>query len=88
MVYKQFVSALAKHGVEPFDATGEEFDPERHEAIQQMIDSGQVRPDLVTRTWDATISARTRDSHLALNGMSVPWGQPFVSPVTGAMSKT
>lgn len=56
----------------------------RHEAIQQMIDAGTVRQELVSRIWDATISARTRDSHLALNGTEVPWGRPFVSPVTGA----
>jgi molecular chaperone GrpE len=46
MVVRQLHQQLAKHGVEPFDATGEEFDPERHEAIQQVEtsdhDSGEV----------------------------------------------
>lgn len=36
MVYKQFVSALKKHGVEGFDSVGEMFDPQKHEAIQQV----------------------------------------------------
>ena len=36
MVYKQILSALEKHGVTGFDATGEQFNPEHHEAIQQV----------------------------------------------------
>ena len=46
MVVRQLHQQLGKHGVEPFDATGESFDPERHEAIQQVEtsehDSGEV----------------------------------------------
>ncbi|CAM4397655.1 phage minor head protein [Palleronia rufa] len=57
----------------------------RHEATQQMVDDGKVPPDAVTKIWDATPGKFTRDSHLALNGTEVRWGQPFVSPVTGAM---
>ena len=36
MVQRQFVGALEKHGVKGFDSRGESFDPQRHEAIQQM----------------------------------------------------
>jgi molecular chaperone GrpE len=36
MVYKQIVSALAKYGVEGFESKGQMFDPQRHEAIQQV----------------------------------------------------
>lgn len=36
MVYRQFLGALKKHGVEGFDSVGEKFDPEQHEAIQQV----------------------------------------------------
>ncbi len=36
MVYRQFVSALQKHGVSGFESKGEMFDPQRHEAIQQV----------------------------------------------------
>lgn len=36
MVYRQINTALEKHGVQGFDAVGERFDPEQHEAIQQV----------------------------------------------------
>lgn len=38
MVEKQFVAALAKHGVEPIAALGKPFDPNFHEAIMQQPD--------------------------------------------------
>ena len=36
MVQRQFVTALEKHGVKGFDSRGEAFDPQLHEAIQQV----------------------------------------------------
>jgi molecular chaperone GrpE len=33
LVYKQLLSTLAKHGVEPIEAEGQPFDPSLHEAI-------------------------------------------------------
>lgn len=36
MVHRQFVTALEKHGVRGFASKGEMFDPQKHEAIQQM----------------------------------------------------
>ena len=36
MVFRQFVGALTKHGVVGFESVGEVFDPQRHEAIQQV----------------------------------------------------
>jgi molecular chaperone GrpE len=36
MVSKQFDDLLAKHGVVPIDAVGKPFDPNLHQAIQQM----------------------------------------------------
>ncbi len=39
MVSRQFVSSLEKHGVVQFDARGEHFDPQKHEAIQQVESS-------------------------------------------------
>lgn len=56
----------------------------RHEGYQQLIDSGKVRADQVTVTWSATMDGRTRDSHQALNGQEVRFGQLFTSPLTGA----
>lgn len=56
----------------------------RHEGYQQLIDSGNVRADQVTVTWSATMDGRTRDSHQALNGQKIRFGQMFTSPLTGA----
>ncbi len=36
MVAKQFTEIMATHGVVPFSAVGEKFDPERHEAIAKL----------------------------------------------------
>ncbi len=36
MILKQFVSALEKFHVKPFESVGEPFDPERHEAMAQQ----------------------------------------------------
>ena len=36
MIRKQFVSALEKFNVKPFESVGEPFDPERHEAMAQQ----------------------------------------------------
>ncbi|MEM1371472.1 MAG: phage minor head protein [Pseudomonadota bacterium] len=56
----------------------------RAEAIQQMVDSGRLPEEAITKIWDATPGARTRDSHRALNGKAVGFVESFVSPVTGA----
>lgn len=46
MVYKQLQSSLEKHGIVGFESVGERFDPQRHEAIQQIdsteFDTGTV----------------------------------------------
>ena len=46
MIYKQIVNALAKYGVQGFVSKGELFDPQRHEAIQQVesteFDTGTI----------------------------------------------
>jgi len=39
MVLKQFSDSLKKHGVTPFSALGEVFDPNRHEAVAQREDT-------------------------------------------------
>ncbi|MCT4369108.1 hypothetical protein CLG85_001620 [Yangia mangrovi] len=41
-------------------------------------------PEHVSKRWEATPGPRTRDSHRALGGAEVKWGQQFISPVTGA----
>lgn len=56
----------------------------REEALQQAIDSGDVHPQFVTRTWDARSDSRTRTAHAHMNGQKRPAGQPFQSP-TGSL---
>jgi molecular chaperone GrpE len=36
MVQKQFLAVLERFGIKPFDSVGQLFDPEHHEAIQQI----------------------------------------------------
>jgi molecular chaperone GrpE len=43
LIYKQFLDALQKSGVQPIAAVGEAFDPRMHEAIE-MVDTTDV-PD-------------------------------------------
>ena len=55
----------------------------RHQMIAQLVESGEVRRESITRIWDAVDGPRTRASHAALNGQQRPWGVPYSSPVTG-----
>lgn len=41
MTYKLVLQGLAKHGVEPIDAAGNEFDPGEHEAVMTGADDDQ-----------------------------------------------
>ncbi|HLT39474.1 MAG TPA: nucleotide exchange factor GrpE [Enhygromyxa sp.] len=46
MVRQEFVSALAKHGIKPIESVGRPFDPNLHDALQQM-DSPDFAPGIV-----------------------------------------
>lgn len=52
----------------------------QYEGMRQLIDTGKVRADQVTKVWSATPDGRTRDTHLAMNGQAVKFNQPFTSP--------
>jgi hypothetical protein len=54
------------------------------EAARQLIDSGKVRSDQLTKIWRSTGDARTRDTHMALNGQEARLETPFVT-TNGAM---
>ena len=41
MVHRQFLAALAKHGVEPITALDQPFDPHLHEALTQVPDANR-----------------------------------------------
>lgn len=61
------------------------------QAVQQQIDSGKLDPRFVKKVWSATDAVyikkkgHTRLSHVQLNGVEKPWGEPFVSPATGEL---
>jgi molecular chaperone GrpE len=50
LVQKELVGSLARVGIEPYDPTGEPFDPHRHEAIAQQPFEG-VATGTVAKTW-------------------------------------
>lgn len=50
MVLRQFTQTLSVKGAEPFDPTGEPFDPVVHEAMTQMV-SADVEPGHVAQTF-------------------------------------
>lgn len=53
-------------------------------SIQQSIEKGDLSEAEVTKEWDSTGDDRVRPSHRALNGLTVGFNEPFVSPLTGA----
>ena len=52
-----------------------------YQAMQQAIDAGQVDRDLVTGKWKTAKDPRVRDSHRALEGREVRFGEFFVTPL-------
>ena len=51
------------------------------EAYRQMIESGAVREDQISREWDSTLDSRTRLQHAAMEGVQARGlSQPFVLP--------
>jgi hypothetical protein len=58
------------------------FSSAQWEAMQQLVESGQVEG--VEKVWRSAGDARVRHSHSILSGVRKPLGEPFRSP-TGAM---
>lgn len=53
----------------------------RREGFQQLVDSGTVQADQITRSWDATLDSRTRPDHVAMDGQTVKgMDAPYVAP--------
>jgi molecular chaperone GrpE len=46
MVQRQFIGVIARHGCVPFESVGTPFDPQRHEAVQQ-VESAAHAPNTV-----------------------------------------
>jgi molecular chaperone GrpE len=51
MVRQEFVSALGKHGIKPIESVGRPFDPNLHDALQQM-DSPDFAPGIVMMEYE------------------------------------
>ena len=49
------------------------------EGLRQLIDGGKLQASQIKETWDASEDDDTRDSHRAMDGQSVYFGQPFVT---------
>jgi hypothetical protein len=55
------------------------------EGLSQLVERGEIADDAITLVWWATTDRDVRDSHLALHKQTRKRGQPFVSPISGAM---
>lgn len=49
------------------------------EAVQQVLDSGNIDEQYVTRTWNTAGDERVRDSHIAMDGQERGVGETFTS---------
>lgn len=47
MIEKQFLTALAKHGLKPIEALGKDFDPNFHEAMAQEYAEGKKPNEVI-----------------------------------------
>lgn len=56
----------------------------RMEAVRQAAEDAGVDLSTIQLRWMAAKDGRTRDSHRALGGKTVTYGQAFTSPITGA----
>jgi molecular chaperone GrpE len=73
MVYKQLLAALAKHGLEPVEAVGKNFDPNFHQAIQR-IESGDVTQEIVATEFMKGYALNGRLVRPAMVSVKVPEG--------------
>jgi molecular chaperone GrpE len=73
MVRKQFLAALAKHGLEPVEAVGKTFDPNFHQAIQR-IESGDVTEEIVATEFMKGYALHGRLVRPAMVSVKVPGG--------------
>jgi molecular chaperone GrpE len=73
MVHKQFLAALAKHGLEPVEAVGKTFDPNFHQAIQR-IESADVTEETVATEFMKGYALHGRLVRAAMVSVKVPGG--------------
>lgn len=73
MVHKLLLTALAKHGLEPVEAVGKNFDPNFHQAIQR-IESGDVTQEIVATEFMKGYALHGRLIRPAMVSVKVPEG--------------
>ena len=56
-----------------------------NEGMQQVIDTGAVKPQNVRKVWHATPDGRVRESHDMLDATSIGHNEAFESPATNAL---
>ena len=71
MVFKQLVKVTEKHGLKGFDSLGEEFDPNRHQAIQRIEDA-EAKRDTVKEEFQKGYHLNERLLRPAMVSVSVP----------------
>ncbi len=49
MVRRQLLDTLVRHGVSAFDASGQAFDPRKHEAVDQVVSADQAPGTVVAQ---------------------------------------
>lgn len=55
-----------------------------HQAFEQAIAAGKLRPEDLVRTWRHGPTRRySREGHVAMHGQERAWGLPFTNPDTG-----
>lgn len=79
MVQRQFLSALEKFDVRTFEAQGKAFDPQVHEAVQQ-VESDSLQPGTVAMVFQRGYTAGGRLLRPAL--VAVVRGRPQAEPET------
>lgn len=52
----------------------------QHESMGQFITAGELRADQLYKTWGGRLDGRTRDTHAALIGKTIPYQEAFTSP--------
>lgn len=86
MVQKLFFAALEKFQVKPFDAQGQPFDPQFHEAVQQ-VDSDTLPPGTVAMVFQRGYFIGTGNRLLRPALVAVVKGRA-ASPSSGGNSQT
>ncbi len=80
MIYKQFVGSLEKHGVKGFEAVGEKFLPQLHEAIQQ-VETNEQEPGHVVAQFQKGYHLHDRLIRAALVSVAKAVSEPVVEAV-------